>query len=99
MTAIRPTTSLATGPESADQRLRRVAHEFEAVFMAQVFREMRATLSPSEEGQAEEMFTTMLDDAMAGQAAQASQRGLGEALYRQLAARLQGPPAAQGGHD
>jgi Rod binding domain-containing protein len=98
MTAIRPTTTPATGPESADQRLRRVAHEFEAVFMAQVFREMRATLSPSE-GQAEEMFTTMLDDAMAGQAAQASQRGLGEALYRQLAARLQAPPATQGGHD
>ena len=79
---------LTTGaPQDPAARLRRVAHEFEAVFLSQVFREMRATVDGAE-GQAEEMFTSMLDDVMAGKAAEQSSRGLGEALYRQLAARL-----------
>lgn len=81
----------APGPIGAPQdpavRLRRVAHEFEAVFLSHVFREMRATVDGAE-GQAEAMFTSMLDDVLAGKAAEQSTRGLGEALYRQLAARL-----------
>jgi Rod binding domain-containing protein len=37
------------------------------------------------------MFTQMLDERMAAEAANHMTRGLGEALYRQLAARLPAP--------
>lgn len=78
-------------------RLRKAAHEFEAVFIAQLFKEMRATVPSDEAAPGQEMYTGLLDEALASQAAGKSTRGIGEALYRQLAARL-GPdePAANG---
>lgn len=80
-------------PPPRDQRaeLRRAAHELEAVFLAQLFRAMRATVPSPGDGDAEratEMFTSMLDDRLAGLAAERMQRGMGEALYRQLSRRL-----------
>ncbi len=81
----------APGPQTPRERLRQAASEFEALFLAQLFREMRASV-PSDMaedvGGAREMFTAMMDDAVAVEAARRSTRGLGEALYRQLAARL-----------
>lgn len=79
------------GPEAPRERLRRAAHEFEALLLAQLFREMRASVpsdTAEDPGGAQEMFTAMLDDAVAVEAARRSTRGLGEALYRQLSARL-----------
>ena len=68
--------------------------------MAQLFREMRASVAVTDENPGTEMFTTLLDEAMANEAAARSTRGIGEALYRQLAQRLQGvQPATNGtGH-
>jgi flagellar protein FlgJ len=81
----------APGLPTSQERLRQAAHEFEALFLAQLFREMRASIpsDPTEApADAREMFTAMLDDAVAVEAARRSTRGLGEALYRQLSARL-----------
>ncbi len=80
------------GPEplTARERLRQAAHEFEGVFVAQLFREMRATIPGDEEtGSEQELFVSMLDDTLAREMAGRT-RGLGEALYRQLVARLDG---------
>ncbi len=76
------------GQRSQDERLRTAAKEFEGVFLAQLFKEMRATVPTEDEGQGQEMFTAMLDETLAREAAARSERGLGDALYRQLAARL-----------
>jgi flagellar protein FlgJ len=83
-------------------RLREAAHEFEGVFVAQLFRDMRATVPADEEsGSAQEVFLSMLDDTFAREMAGRSPRGLAEALYRQLVARLAdvapGPEAPAGG--
>lgn len=81
----------ARGPEAPRERLRQATHDFEALFLAQLFREMRASVPSGlaeDPGGAQEMFTAMLDDAVAVEAARRSTRGLGEALYRQLSARL-----------
>lgn len=90
MIELRVAESSAPSVESAARdRLREAAHEFEGVLIAQLFREMRATVPASEEsGQEQEIFTAMLDDAMAGQLAGRTTRGLGDALYRQLVARM-----------
>ncbi len=76
--------------------LRRVAHEFEGVFVAQLFREMRATVPSEDDAPGQEMYLGLMDDALAGQAAERSTRGLGEALYRQLAARFNGTEHGNG---
>jgi flagellar protein FlgJ len=95
--AVTPAGSPGPIPD-ADARLRRTAQEFEGIFLAQLFREMRASL-PEESlggGAGGDLFTTLLDDAVALEAARRSSRGLSDALYRQLAARLQAPSSAEG---
>ena len=73
--------------------LRHLAHQLEGVFLQQLFQAMRQSvpqggaISP-EPGN--EIFTGLFDEAMASQAADRSEHGIGESLYRQLARRL--PP-------
>jgi Rod binding domain-containing protein len=76
---------------NADARLRRVCHELEAVFLRQLFQVMRESteesgLMGSTSGQ--DTFTALFDDQLAGEAAQKMDRGLGEALYRQISNRM-----------
>lgn len=87
----------AASPRPADplqQKLRRACHEMEAAFLRQLFETMREGVEKEEglfgESQGEEIFTQMLDDKLASAAADRMTRGLGEALYRQLAPRLEG---------
>lgn len=107
--------SAATNPRSAarsapsgdattgvDGRLRRACHEMEAVFLRQLFEVMRESEGESgllEESSAQDSFTALLDDHLAGEAAQKMNRGLGEALYRQISRRLASieAPAHAGG--
>jgi Rod binding domain-containing protein len=77
----------------------------EGVFLSQLFKAMRDTVPAGESGpgsEGRELFTTMLDDTLAEQAAQRMTHGLGEALYRQLSRRLdqaeQGARVAPPGH-
>jgi flagellar protein FlgJ len=73
--------------------LRRLCKELEAVFLRQLFAAMRSSV-PVEDSvapsQGEEMFTELMDDRLASDAAEKMNRGIGEALYRQLSRRL--PP-------
>lgn len=84
----------APAPAPAGQRaqVRKLAHQLEGVFLDQLFKAMRESvpkdgLTGSAPGQ--EMFTQMFDEKMAMEAAARSgSHGIGDALYRQLAARL-----------
>ncbi len=94
MSAVRgPSAAGATPVSDARVRLRRLAHEMEGVFLDQLFKAMRASvprgglLDPSP---GEEVFTSLMDERLASEAANRMQRGMGEALYRQLARSL--PP-------
>jgi flagellar protein FlgJ len=84
----------AATPRDQRAELRRLAHEMEGLFLSQLFRAMRESV-PAEDGDVgseygKEVFTAMMDDRLASQAAQKMQRGIGEALYRQLSRRLCG---------
>ena len=88
------------GAPSADarDRLRKLAHQLEGVFLNQLFQAMRETVHDESSGAdpGRDMFTSMFDQSMADAAAQRMDRGIGEALYRQLARRLSethDPPA------
>lgn len=81
--------NLATPPLPPERdRLRKAAQQFEGVFIAQMFREMRATVPADESSPGQDMFSGLMDDALANIAAEKSTRGVGDALYRQLSARL-----------
>jgi peptidoglycan hydrolase FlgJ len=99
--SIAPTTAGgAPAPDPEDARLRRAASDLEGVFVAELFKAMRETVPRDgivDGGPGEEMFTGMLDQHLAPLAGEGWQRGIGEALYRQLRASLGSPPTSEGG--
>jgi Rod binding domain-containing protein len=94
---IQPAGGLAAAPpQDPRPALRRLAHELEGVFMSQLFQAMRASVPESglvESAPGKELFTSLMDERLAGEAAQRMRNGLGEALYRQLCRRL--PPTEE----
>jgi Rod binding domain-containing protein len=71
-------------------KLRQAADALDGMFLRQLFSAMRDTV-PSDDGMGSaggSLFTQMLDDTMADHAASQVRGGLGDALYRQLCARL-----------
>ena len=94
MSAVRGPAGLAAAPRpDAHALLRRKAHELEGVFLNQLFQVMRATVPKDgiiEPAPGQELFTSLLDERLASQAAERMKGGMGEALYRQMARRL--PP-------
>jgi len=77
-------------------QLRRMAHALESVFLNQLFQAMRASVAPveSEDAPARETYTAMFDQQLADAGPARETRGLGEALYHQLARRLDAATAA-----
>ena len=74
-------------PQKIPGTLREATQEFEALFVAEVFKEMRHSVPESDllgTGNGHRLFRDMLDEELARQAAGAGGFGLGEILYRQL---------------
>jgi Rod binding domain-containing protein len=73
--------------------LKHLAQQLEGVFLNQLFQAMRASV-PQEgmfaKGEGEEMFTSMLDQTLAQEAARHMESRLSDALYKQLVRRLDG---------
>ena len=99
---MRPVTGVpvaSTAPRDGRAQLRRMAHQLEAVFLAQLFQAMRASVpddAQAADTPGRELYQSLLDDQLASQAAARSERGLGEALYRQLSRRLQAGDGSAG---
>jgi flagellar protein FlgJ len=84
----------AAPPRDERAQIRKLANQLEGVFLNQLFQAMRASVPQGgaiDEAPGQGMFTQMFDERMAAQAADHMSRGLGDALYRQLAARLPSP--------
>jgi flagellar protein FlgJ len=82
---------MAMPPKERQAELRRVCQELEGVFLRQLIETMRAGGRGEglfETSPGEEIFTSLLDDHFASVAAQKMERGIGEALYRQLSRQL-----------
>ena len=82
-----PLAPAPVGGTRDDQRLRKACADFEAVFMSQIFAQLRATVPHDgllDGGAGEDMFTSMMDEHVAAAAAGRLEHGVGAALYRQL---------------
>jgi flagellar protein FlgJ len=94
MSAVRgPAGLVAAPPRDARAQIRKMAHELEGVFLNQLFQAMRASVPKDgiiEAAPGQELFTSLLDERLASQAAGRTQGSIGEALYRQMVKRL--PP-------
>jgi flagellar protein FlgJ len=85
---------VARDPEAEKAKVKKLAHQLEGVFLNQLFQAMRASVPQDgavDAAPGQEMFTQMFDEKMAQQAADHMSHGLGDALYRQLAARITPP--------
>jgi len=83
----RPTAVGNRVNEENGGRLREACSEFEALFINQLLKELRATVGKSglmDGGQAEEVYTGMMDTEMARDLAAKGGIGLADILYRQL---------------
>ncbi|HET7322045.1 MAG TPA: rod-binding protein [Longimicrobiaceae bacterium] len=98
-----PISALRSGPvppsTAKEKELRAASAQLEGVFVAQLFKAMRATV-PQDGlmggGAGEEIFQSMMDEHLAAQAPRDWDRGLGAGIYRQLRGALHGaaPDAA-----
>jgi peptidoglycan hydrolase FlgJ len=96
MTAIDPRSAIAA-VQDRDAQLRQAARQLEGVFVEHLFKAMRDTIPEGgliDGGAGEEIFTSLLDRDLADRVAAGWERGLGEAIYRQLRATItDGTPA------
>lgn len=79
--------SARAAADVGDVRLKKVARQLEGVFVEQLFKAMRETVPEGglyNGGAGEEIFTSMMDQHLAGEVPNDWERGLGAALYRQL---------------
>lgn len=68
-------------------KLKRACQDFEAIFVNQMFQQMRRTVSKDglfDGGRAEEMFTSMQDAELAKSMSRQRGLGLADVMYRQL---------------
>ena len=88
----------AVVPREPRAELRKLAHQLEGVFLAQLFQAMRSSVPDSgltENAPGKETFVALFDEHVANEASARLQRGLGEALYRQISRRLAAPPGSE----
>jgi Rod binding domain-containing protein len=81
----------ATTDDPVHAKLRQAADGLNGMFIRQLFSAMRATVPSDADGlgsAGNTMFTQMLDDTVADRAATQMRHGLGDAIYRELCARL-----------
>lgn len=78
-------------------RLREATRQMEAQFLHQLLRAMRRTIPAAHSSYATQMYTDMMDEALARQLSQSDQFGLGKLLYEKLSPYLQTPERVSGG--
>ncbi|MFN8571744.1 MAG: rod-binding protein [Gemmatimonadaceae bacterium] len=84
----------ANMPTHDEAGLRHVGRQLEGVFVQQIFKAMRETVSHDgaiDGGAGEDMFTSMMDEHIAEAVPNQWNHGIGESLVRQLRAALTPP--------
>ena len=91
MTNITGVNPLGSGLPDRDVRLKQVVEQLQGVFVEQLFKAMRETVptdGATSGGPGESMFSSLMDQHLAGEVPTEWKHGIGESLYRQLHPRL-----------
>ncbi len=94
-----PATPGAGAQPPRDARLQQAVTQLEGVFVQQLYKAMRESV-PQQEGivsggAGEDMFTAMMDQHLAAETPKHWERGLSQALYRQLSQHLVTPSTSE----
>jgi len=81
------------------RKLRDAARQLEAQFLHQLLRAMRRTIVSTQSSHTAQMYTDMMDEALARQLAQSDQFGLGRLIYEKLSPYVQTPGRVSGGNE
>lgn len=77
----------ALSKSAGDKEIREAAQQFEAIFLNEIFKQMRAAVPKGDllkESMGEQVFRGMLDQEIAQKAAETGGLGLAEIIFRQL---------------
>ncbi len=94
--SVAPATPGEPSATPRDAKLQQAVSNLEGVFVQQLYKAMRESV-PQQEGivsggAGEEMFTALMDQHLAAETPQHWERGLSDALYRQLSQHLVSAP-------
>lgn len=86
-----PSATPAAGPSSQEYRLRQACKELEGVFLRHLVAGMRATVPEGGllgDSPGADLYSSLADEALAGQLTESGGLGLADTLYEQLAPRV-----------
>jgi len=78
-------------PRNERDELRRMSNALEGIFLSQLFQAMQESIPEGgvlDPSYGQDLFTSLLHERLASEAADRMSRGIGDALYRQLSRRL-----------
>lgn len=78
-----------------EAQLKKACRDFEAIFVNYMMKQMRQTVNKSDvmgPSQAEELYTSMMDNEVAKNVSQARGMGLASMIYRQMSGIIDGNP-------
>jgi flagellar protein FlgJ len=96
-----PPTKPIGPPRNEDDKLRDAASQLEGLFVQQLYKSMRDTVSPGDGivsgGAGEDVFTGLMDQHLAAETPKHWESGIADALYRQMRGRagVSSPPPEQ----
>lgn len=99
MSGVRVSARSPALPPAREAALRKAVQQLEGVFVEQLYKAMRETVPDGgvvERGAGEDMFSGLMDQHVASETPLEWRHGLGEALYRQLSARMAGTETEPG---
>ena len=90
-----PPTKPIGPPRNDDDKLRDAASQLEGLFVQQLYKSMRYTVSPEDGivsgGAGEDVFTGLMDQHLAAETPKPWESGIADALYRQMRGHIAGP--------
>lgn len=96
--AVPPTKPIGP-PRNEDDKLRDAASQLEGLFVQQLYKSMRDTVSAEDGivsgGAGEDVFTGLMDQHLAAETPKHWESGITEALYRQMRGRVAAPSGPQ----
>lgn len=93
-------TTVSEADQRQQRKLKEACQDFEAIFLSQILKSMRKTVSKTDlfgKGTDEETFQEMMDSELCRSVARTQSVGIADVLYRQLSAQMKNESQSDSG--